>query len=217
MIMSSREEILERLKSPGWAQPLPSPAVISTKNHIASGDVQTFVNQAAVAGAQVEEVSSLAEVTIKIRQIVQDEQLQKIVITDEEIVQGIDWGQLSRETESKVQAIAQLSGDDYRNYVVEADLGVTGCKYALAETGTVVLEHNHTNERLVSHAPNHYVCIVDRQQILEDRYTLASFFGSNPSSAAWTLVTGVSRTADVAMQVVLGMHGPRKVTIFIVG
>lgn len=216
--MSSREMILERLSCATWTEPLPSRDVISPASYKVPGDVQVFVSQATTAGAQVEEVGSIAEVQTRLIQIVQEEQLEKIVITDEGIIQGIDWEHLSQETDCKVQSAAQLSGNDYRSYVVEAGLGVTGCKYALAETGTVVLEHSHANERLVSHAPNHYVCIVERDQILKDRYDLAALFGSYPPSAsAWTLVTGVSRTADVALQVVLGMHGPRQVTIFVVG
>ncbi|MDI9481150.1 MAG: LUD domain-containing protein [Syntrophomonadaceae bacterium] len=215
--MSSRAMILERLNSATWTKPSSSREVISTPASIVSGDVEMFVSKATAAGAQVEEVGSLDEVQNRLVQIVQEEQLQKIVITDEENLKEIDWEQLSQQTKSQVQSIAQLPGENYRSYVVEAGLGVTGCKYALAETGTVVLEHSHSNERLVSHAPDHYVCIVKRDQILKDRYVLASLFDSGLSSTAWTLVTGVSRTADVALQVVLGMHGPRKVTIFVVG
>lgn len=215
--MRSWEIILNRLKSADWNQSLPSGAVVSMESGALKGEVEDFIKQAAAAGAQVEEVKSLAEVQNKLMEIAQEEQLQKIVTADEEIIREIDWEQLSRQTKAEVKSTAQLQGNDYRSYVVEADLGVTGCKYALAETGTVVLEHSYASERLVSHAPNHYVCIVKKDQILKDRYDLAVLLGSGPPSAsAWTLVTGVSRTADVALQVVLGMHGPRKVTILVV-
>jgi L-lactate dehydrogenase complex protein LldG len=213
----SRNLILQRLKSAQWTEPSSSRAVIATEKSMIAGEVQAFVNQAAAAGAQVEKVKSLAEVQARLMAIVQEEQLKKIITNDEEIIREIDWEQLSRETQAEVISTAQLPDDEYRSYVVEADLGVTGCKYALAETGTVVLEHSHVNERLVSHAPNHYVCIVKEDQIIKDRYVLAGILSQGQSSpGAWTLVTGVSRTADVALQVVLGMHGPRKVTIFIV-
>lgn len=213
----SREMILERLKSATWTQPSPSRTVITTEKGAVAGEVQDFVSKATAAGAQVEEVSSLAEVQTRLMEILKEEQLQKVIINNDETVNQIDWQQLSAETTAEVKSTAQLSGN-YRSYVVEADLGVTGCTYALAETGTVVLEHSSVNERLVSHAPNYYICIVKKDQILKDRYVLAEIISSSPTTpTAWTLVTGVSRTADVALQVVLGMHGPRKVTIFVVG
>jgi L-lactate dehydrogenase complex protein LldG len=213
----SREMILERLKSATWTQPSPSRTVITTEKGAVAGEVQDFVSKATAAGAQVEEVSSLAEVQTRLMEILKEEQLQKVIINNDETVNQIDWQQLSAETTAEVKSTAQLSGN-YRSYVVEADLGVTGCRYALAETGTVVLEHSNDNERLVSHAPNYYICIVKKDQILKDRYVLAEIISSSPTTpTAWTLVTGVSRTADVALQVVLGMHGPRKVTIFVVG
>ena len=44
-------------------------------------------------------------------------------------------------------------------------------------------------------------------KIIEDNTKLPS---------AYTIITGVSRTADVALRVVLGMHGPKNVFILVV-
>lgn len=217
MIMSCRELILERLKSAPWAEHTPSRNIISPKSSAAKGQIQTFVEKATAAGAQVEEVNNLAEVQTRIAQIVAEEKIEKIIVADEEITRQIDWQELQQQSGCLVQFSSELEGDAYRSFVLAAHLGITGCKYALAETGTVILEHSHANERLVSHAPNYYMCIVRKEQILRDRLVLAAVLETDqPKPAVWTLVTGVSRTADVAMQVVLGMHGPRQVTIFLI-
>lgn len=216
--MNSREIILQRLRSAPWLRSTTSQAVISNSNHMAAGKAQTFINQARAAGASVEEASNLAAVQDRIAELINKANLKKIIISNDEVAGQIDWQQLAGQNQCTVRSPVSLSRDDYRRYVAEADLGITGCTYALAETGTLVLEHCHDNERLISHAPNHYVCIVEKEQILRNRFDLAlALNGDLPKAAAYTLITGVSRTADVAMQVVLGMHGPRKVTIFIVG
>lgn len=215
--MSSRELILERLKSAPWAESTPSRNIISPESSAAKGQVQTFIEKATAAGAQVEVVNNLAEVQTRIGQIAAEAKIEKIIVADEEITRQIDWQELQEQSGCQIQISYQLKGDAYRSYVLAADLGITGCKYALAETGSVVLEHSHANERLVSHAPNHYMCIVRKEQILRDRLVLAAVLENDqPKPSAWTLVTGVSRTADVALQVVLGMHGPRQVTIFLI-
>lgn len=217
MTMSSRELILERLKAAPWAEPTPSRNIISPEGSAAPGQIQTFIEKAAAAGAQVEEMQNLAEVQARIVQIAAEGKIEKIIVADEEITRQIAWQELQEQSGCQVQVASQLSGDAYRSYVLAADLGITGCKYALAETGSVFLEHSHASERLISHAPDHYICIVRKEQILKDRLVLAAALENDqPRPAAWTLVTGVSRTADVALQVVLGMHGPRQVTIFII-
>lgn len=212
--MKSRELILQRLRAARWA-PSAELTAVCPESQVMPGDPEVFAERATAAGAQVEKVDSLTEVQIRLAELIKEGSLQKIIVADEAAVTGIDWEQITVETGCEIQFSSGLSGDDYRHFAVSADLGITGCQYAISETGTVVLKHSHVNERLVSHAPNHYVCIVKREQILNNRFALAAAIEGD-QSAAWTMVTGVSRTADVALQVVLGMHGPRKVTIFIV-
>lgn len=214
--MSSREMILQRLRSAAWPEKSKARAPISCSSQL-EADIQKFISQAAAAGAVVEEMPGIDQVQTRLAQLIAANQLQKIVISSDETTDLIDWKLLAGQAGCEIKSSMELSGDDYRNYSLEADLGVTGCKYGLAETGTVVLEHSHANERLVSHAPNHYVCLVRKAQILAHRSVLAQVLDdSPPQTAAWTLVTGVSRTADVALQVVLGMHGPRLVTLFLI-
>lgn len=216
-MMSSRELILARLKSASWAESASSRIIIPLDSSAARGDIRTFMDMAASAGAQVEKVNGLAEVQARIAQIAAEAKIERIIAADEEITRQIDWQKLQEQSSCQVRFSSQLEGDAYRSYVLAADLGITGCKYALAETGSVILEHSHASQRLVSHAPNHYMCIVRKEQVLKDRLVLAAILENDlPRPAAWTMITGVSRTADVAMQVVLGMHGPRQVTVFVI-
>lgn len=92
---------------------------------------------------------------------------------------------------------------------------MSGCDYALADSGTIVIRHDGDNQRLLSLAPDYYIALVKTSQMLKDRFDLAGIL-EKEKTAAVTLITGVSRTADVALQVVLGMHGPRKVYIILI-
>jgi L-lactate utilization protein LutC len=200
--MSSREMILERLASAAWPEKSKVRAPISCTGQL-EADIQKFISQASAAGAVVEEVQDIDQVQTRLAELAAAGQMKKITVSSDETTDLIDWELLSGQTGCEVRNSKEMNGSDYRNYVLEADLGVTGCKYGLAETGTVVLEHSHANERLVSHAPNHYICIVKKAQILAHRSVAGANTGwQSAASGCRTLVTGVSRTADVALQVV---------------
>lgn len=213
----SREQILGRLQSASWTKgQLPSGVIGSAEPQ--AGDVEQFISKAQAAGAQVERVSDMEAARSLLSTIIKEQKVSRVAGTDDPSTQGLALPELASELGFVYQVCAQLKGSEYRDYVTNAELGISGCTWGVAETGTLLLSHNHGNERLVSHAPDHYVGLLTPEQILADRFSLSSIMQNEPSPpAAWTLVTGVSRTADVALQVVLGMHGPRKVTIIIVG
>ena len=110
---------------------------------------------------------------------------------------------------------------DLRRRVVDADIGVTGVDYAIAETGTCVLLPRRGLSRLVSLLPPVYVALVERGQVLpslDELFTLSrdDFIGGNPS-AYMSLITGPSRSADIEYTLVTGVHGPGEVHMVLVG
>jgi L-lactate utilization protein LutC len=98
-----------------------------------------------------------------------------------------------------------------------ADLGITSCDYALADTGTLVMIASPQEARMVSLLPPAHVAIVPKEKILaglDELFTLLPL----PSDAAssMVLITGPSRTADIEQILVRGVHGPGEVHIVVV-
>ena len=112
-----------------------------------------------------------------------------------------------------------LAGDDpdaerssLRDIAIHADLGVTGVDYAVAETGSVVLLARSEVSRLPALLPPTYVAIVERGKVLpslDELFTLRrdEFYLDNLGSYL-NIITGPSRTADIAQTLVTGVHGP---------
>jgi L-lactate dehydrogenase complex protein LldG len=97
-------------------------------------------------------------------------------------------------------------------------VGVTGTYCAVAETGTLMLlsgEHTHPVTSLL---PDTHIAIVPVARIvrsMEDGWDLLRREqGSLPRQVAF--VSGPSRTADIEMTLVLGIHGPYRVHIILV-
>ena len=120
-----------------------------------------------------------------------------------------------------------LAGDDpdaertaLRETAIHAGLGVTGVDYAVAETGSVVLLARSEVSRLPALLPPTYVAIVERGKVLpslDELFTLRrdEFYLDNLGSYL-NIITGPSRTADIAQTLVTGVHGPGDVHMVLV-
>jgi L-lactate dehydrogenase complex protein LldG len=98
-----------------------------------------------------------------------------------------------------------------------AEIGVSSPSYALADTGTLVFLTESREARLISLLPPRHIAVIERGRMLSSLDELLSVVpqpGSN--SSAMVLITGPSRTADIEMRLVRGVHGPGEITVIIV-
>jgi len=122
------------------------------------------------------------------------------------------------------QKLSDVLKDDLQiscphNDLASCDASITSCEFLVARTGTIVLSAAQQSGRTVSvYAPIH-ICIAfsdqlvydikDGIQMLKDKYQQ-----SLPSLI--TFATGPSRTADIEKTLVVGVHGPKEVYVFLV-
>ena len=108
-----------------------------------------------------------------------------------------------------------------RQHATEADIGVTGVDYAIAETGTCVLLARKGVSRLVSLLPPVHVAVVERGQVLpslDELFTLRRRdFLQGDLDRYMNLITGPSRSADIEYTLVTGVHGPGEVHMVLLG
>ncbi|MFN2353727.1 MAG: lactate utilization protein C, partial [Desulfopila sp.] len=91
--------------------------------------------------------------------------------------------------------------------------------FALADTGTVVLDSTDEEIRLATTLPEVHFVIVDPEKILKDNLAAtevmtAMHTGSDPKCIAY--ISGPSRTADIERVLTIGCHGPRELHILVV-
>ena len=63
--------------------------------------------------------------------------------------------------------------------------------------------------------PMYHVAIVEVSQIMPDMMDLFERFARDPNRSNAILITGPSKTADIEMNVVTGVHGPNVVKAFV--
>lgn len=95
-------------------------------------------------------------------------------------------------------------------------IGLTECDALVAQTGSVLITARSAGGRALSVLPPHHVVLARREQLVSDLpeafALLKQKYGSAYPSFI-SFITGPSRTGDIERILVLGAHGPRKLTI----
>ncbi len=102
-----------------------------------------------------------------------------------------------------------------------ADIGITFCELALAESGTVVLFSNENQGRSVSLLPTTYIALVPKSLIVPRmsqatrKIHLLMKEGGFPATCV-NFISGPSNSADIEMKLVVGVHGPIRTTYVVI-
>ena len=99
-----------------------------------------------------------------------------------------------------------------------ADVGISGVAHAIAETGTLVMASRPHDPRSLTLLPPVHIAVVDRHQLLGDLFDLFAQFeaGQSPLPSCLTLITGPSKTGDIELKLVTGVHGPGELHVVVI-
>lgn len=104
-----------------------------------------------------------------------------------------------------------------REDAAATEVGITSADYALADTGSLVFFSESKESRLLSLLPPCHIAVIDSSKIvasLDDVLRLRPLPGAE--SSAMVVITGPSRTADIEMRLVRGVHGPGEIHVIVV-
>ena len=98
----------------------------------------------------------------------------------------------------------------------ELRYGITGVDTALAATGSIVLASGAGKARVASLLPPIHIAVLRSEQIVRDLETWVALQQDFGEASNIVVISGPSKTADIAMELVLGMHGPQEVHLVLI-
>jgi len=136
------------------------------------------------------------------------------------LVKKQDWQKVYCVEDKLIEPVAlQLSDRLIKTGLENCDVSITGCEYLVARTGSIVMSTAQSSGRSTSvYAPIH-ICIAFTNQLvydLKDALQAARDKYGNNLPSLITFATGPSRTADIEKTLVVGVHGPKEVYLFLV-
>lgn len=124
--------------------------------------------------------------------------------------------------EPALQALLTAAGMAFQatetDFRTQAAAGLTSCEALVARTGSVVVTPATASGRRLSIYPDQHLVLARPSQVVAEigdaLRVLQSRYGAALPSLL-SLTTGPSRTADIEKTLVLGAHGPRRLTLFL--
>ena len=163
-----------------------------------------FGENAESLGIHIEVAADEKEAAALIQSVIDRTGAGKIAISNSQLVSEI----------AESVETAQFTSDASREFLFGCDLGITSAQWAIAETGTLVLEAESEDHRLISLVPPVHLCLLEASKIRRTLGEVLELTSGNLGHAI-TFVTGASRTSDIELTLAIGVHGPGELYIVV--
>ncbi len=196
--MSSKNDILASIRRQAVADaPLPD----LNENWIAYADPERqFVEVLASVGGQAVLLDNRAQLEAAIR----------------ELPCLANAAQVACNVPNLSLATIDLQAIDDPHRLADLDVAILAGEFAVAENGAVWLTDRNLRHRAAPFIAQHVVLVVPRTQLvhhLHQAYQRLEFSGAGYG----VFISGPSKTADIEQSLVIGAHGPRSLTVMLVG
>ena len=210
--MSSRNTILSKLRT--GRQQFEGTALPTERLHMTPlGEI----DREALIGRFIHEAERLSAVVYRPQSDSSAISVIRQLLRDDTSVAAWQFDQIGLPALARVLAAADITVAAENDPSVR--VGITGVTAALAATGSLVLPSGAGRPRATSLLPPVHIAVVREGQISADFDTWISQQRANLTefrqSSNIIVISGASRTGDIAMELILGMHGPRELHILL--
>lgn len=173
-----------------------------------------FISEIQNVNTRVIEVSNEEHISKLVLKLAKDKELKSFSIWESQFLKDL------KIKEELKRAGLKLVTAKNKNRIAASDIGITEVNYAIADTGTLVLLSNKNQPRSVSLLPPIHLAIVQPENLVRNIRDLFVMLKSELEqeqdiTSCMTFITGPSRTADIELNLTLGVHGPKELYVVI--
>jgi L-lactate utilization protein LutC len=168
--------------------------------------IDLLVSRSAMSGSIVHQPKSEQEIVLLVQKIVPKDSL---ILVEKEY----DFvGDLRKDY--KIMTLTEAED----NALFSARAVITGVDFAIAETASIALSSKPYRPKLASTTAEIHIALVRPDQIISDLadlpFAMEKYYGKN-IPAGFVLISGPSKTSDIEMNLVVGVHGPAEMHLFV--
>ena len=200
----ARREILEKLRNSKVSLPEKPDFDEPVFYALTKSPVDAFKNNLEAVNGKVQICKNSDELTAKLKNLLNNFDPETICCTEPGV--------------RKILKSAQIAFSNCSEIPENIELGITGCEFLIAETGSALVSSAQKGGRKMFIFPPIHVIIASKNQMvdtLEDAYRAISEKYTENLPSQLLLITGPSRTADIEKTLTLGAHGPKELHILI--
>jgi L-lactate dehydrogenase complex protein LldG len=222
--MADRTEFLEAIRHRtrrGRYKPTKSPDSVWTpgvdrpEREVIEDPPARFVEELEALGGHGKRAESLEEAREYVLNLAQEREAMLLVRWDVEYLHELGADEPLREAGVEVALWRETL--DLKEIAGRANIGLSSAAWAIAETGSLVLEHGPERGRSVTLLPPTYLAVLPADRVLRTVPEAIQKYAGGTLPANVCFHTGPSRSGDIEMSLVVGMHGPGDVHVILIG
>jgi L-lactate utilization protein LutC len=222
---SSREDFLRRVRQavsagnrPGAGFDIESPG---RTGYQGAGDdpVRRFREEFTALGGSFHLLADSESCVAKVVELIEAKSPRQVLLGKGAVIDLLGLSKRLKDTGIQVISVDELTSESCRDSFFSADFGISGVDYLVAETGTVVLHSGPDQPRSLSLLPPVHIAIAERKQLVPDLFDLFQSSENKPPRSlpsCITFITGPSKTGDIEMRLVTGVHGPGEIHVILI-
>ncbi len=215
--MNSRDTILHRIRTNvGADAPLqrpPVPEVWPSTNPTAAAMAERFTQEIEAVSGQVVRCATVEEAKQRLGQLLDELECTTVGAVDRPLCR-----ELAGERSDRV--VWPGEGDTAKS-MAEFSAGLVEADYLLADTGTCMIACGTSQQRVLCYLPPTCIVLAKCDRLAENMPAawkeIAARVADPSLRGEFVFVTGPSRTADIEKILILGVHGPKRVVVLLIG
>lgn len=220
----TREQFLQRVRAAvvegnrvGGSPALPERGTVGYQG-AGTDPVARFRAELAAAGGQTHVVADRGGAVAAVLDLVRTRSARRVLLSGDDVLAALQIVEPLRAAGVEVMEFGTREIEGSREAFFQVDLGLSGVDYLIAETGSVILTTRPEQPRSLSLLPPIHVAVAERRQILPDLFDLFAALGVRPGElpACVSIITGPSKTGDIELRLVTGVHGPGEIHVVLI-
>ncbi|HTU18542.1 MAG TPA: lactate utilization protein [Gemmataceae bacterium] len=175
-----------------------------------------FREEFTAAGGRLHILADAAAVQV-ILDLVRSRAIRRVLLGRGDVLDALSLDEPLRAAGVEILKVEAATAEN-REALFQAELGLSGVDYLIAETGSVVLASRPDQPRSLSLLPPLHIAVAERRQLLPDLFDLfaAPATSAEDLPASFSIITGPSKTGDIELRLVTGVHGPGEVHVIVI-